>query len=115
MDSQDPRKEAYLWRMAMRPSVLTADQERAKALRPDRISRNARTAPDDDRGWCRYVHDGLGEGEGNEDAHPQHEATISRPFGVGKYDVAFAEWDVCVAAGACPQGTGHGRGGATDL
>ena len=38
-----------------------------------------------------------------EDEGPQHEVTIARPFAVGKTDVTFAEWDVCIAAGACPK------------
>jgi formylglycine-generating enzyme required for sulfatase activity len=32
--------------------------------------------------------------------------TIARPFAVGKFEVTFAEWDACVAAGGC----GHRRG-----
>jgi formylglycine-generating enzyme required for sulfatase activity len=34
---------------------------------------------------------------------PQHEVTIENAFAVGKYVVTFAEWDMCVAAGACPR------------
>ena len=40
--------------------------------------------------------------------------TIARPFAVGKYEVMFAEWDACVAAGGCgghrPGDEGWGRG-----
>jgi hypothetical protein len=32
---------------------------------------------------------------------PQRHVTIGRPFAVGKFEVTFAEWDVCVAAGGC--------------
>src|SRR5262245_27551072 len=32
---------------------------------------------------------------------PPHRVTIARPFAVGRYEVAFAEWDVCVSAGGC--------------
>ena len=32
---------------------------------------------------------------------PQHRVTIARPFAVGKFEVTFAEWDACVAAGGC--------------
>jgi formylglycine-generating enzyme required for sulfatase activity len=38
------------------------------------------------------------EGEG-----PQHEVAIARPFAVSKYEVAFDQWDACVAAAACPR------------
>ncbi len=44
---------------------------------------------------------------------PQHEVTIATPFAVSKFDVTFADWDACVAAGGCSQvddqGWGHGR------
>ena len=42
-----------------------------------------------------------------------HEVTIATPFAVGKYEVTFAEWDACVAAGGCthrPRDWGWGRG-----
>ena len=35
------------------------------------------------------------------DEEPQHPVTIGRPFAVGKYEVTVAEWDACVANGAC--------------
>ena len=45
---------------------------------------------------------------------PQREVTISQPFAVGKFEVTFAEWDACVAAGGCkgyrPDDEGWGRG-----
>jgi formylglycine-generating enzyme required for sulfatase activity len=36
--------------------------------------------------------------------------TIAKPFAVGKTDVTFAEWDTCVAAGACPKAKDEGWG-----
>ena len=45
---------------------------------------------------------------------PRHRVTIAKPFAVGKYEVTFAEWDACVAAGGCgghrPGDEGWGRG-----
>jgi formylglycine-generating enzyme required for sulfatase activity len=41
---------------------------------------------------------GRTEGEG-----PQHEVAIARPFAVSKQEVAFDQWDACVAAAACPR------------
>jgi formylglycine-generating enzyme required for sulfatase activity len=32
---------------------------------------------------------------------PQRRVTFGRPFAVGKFEVTFAEWDACVAAGGC--------------
>jgi len=44
---------------------------------------------------------------------PQRKVTIALAFAVGKYEVTFAEWDACVAAGGCkfsPIDGGWGRG-----
>ena len=38
------------------------------------------------------------------DEGPQHKVTFSRPFALGRYEVTFAEWDACVAAGGCNGG-----------
>jgi len=54
-----------------------------------------------------------GEKGRNDNEGPQRRVTIARPFGVGKYEVTFAEWDACVAAGGCthrPGDRGWGRG-----
>ena len=44
---------------------------------------------------------------------PQPRVTFAAPFAVGKYEVTFAEWDACVAAGGCngyrPDDEGWGR------
>jgi len=46
------------------------------------------------------------------DEGPQHAVTIAQPFAVGRFEVTFAEWDACVAAGACKREpeTDWGRG-----
>ena len=52
-------------------------------------------------------------GDVGSDEQPVHEVTIASPFAAGKYEVTFAEWDVCVAAGGCkhrPDDKGWGRG-----
>jgi formylglycine-generating enzyme required for sulfatase activity len=46
-------------------------------------------------------------------AGPRHKVTIARAFAVGKFEVTFAEWDACIAAGGCkhrPDDRGWGRG-----
>jgi formylglycine-generating enzyme required for sulfatase activity len=52
--------------------------------------------------------------EGRDDIEgPQRKVTIAQPVAVGKYEVTFAEWDACVAAGGCkqnPDDEGWGRG-----
>lgn len=55
---------------------------------------------------------GSPNGEGDPDEHPQHEVTIAA-FAIGATEVTFAEWDACVAAGACAyrlDDEGWGRG-----
>jgi len=37
----------------------------------------------------------------DEDETPRHDVTIAKPFALGKYEVTFAEWEVCVRAKAC--------------
>ena len=49
-----------------------------------------------------------GDGEG-----PQRSVKISYPFAAGKFEVTFADWDACVAAGGCKHKSndqGWGRG-----
>ena len=53
------------------------------------------------------------EADRYDDEGPQRRVTIRRPFAVGKYEVTFAEWNACVAAGGCsrrPKDEGWGRG-----
>ena len=52
-------------------------------------------------------------GDAGSDEKPVHDVTIAAPFAVGKYEVTFAEWDACVAAGGCthrPDDEGWGLG-----
>ena len=44
---------------------------------------------------------------------PRREVRIARPFAMGVYEVTFAQWDACAAAGYCTRGVddrGWGRG-----
>jgi len=53
------------------------------------------------------------EAERSSDEGPQRKVTLAKPFGVGKFEVTFAEWDACVAAGGCkhkPNDHGWGKG-----
>ena len=55
----------------------------------------------------------MGSNDGHPDEKPVHKVTITKPFAVGKFEVTFAEWDACVAAGGCrhkPGDEGFGRG-----
>jgi formylglycine-generating enzyme required for sulfatase activity len=47
------------------------------------------------------------------DEQPQHQVTFAKPFAVAKFELAFDEWDTCVAYGDCTPGVddgGWGRG-----
>jgi formylglycine-generating enzyme required for sulfatase activity len=92
-------------RMATGPTVLTVEQEKAKAGKPGSDFKECANgcpvmivvpagkfimgSPKDES-----------DREGSE--RPQHEVTIARPFAVSKFEVTFEEWDACVAAAACP-------------
>ena len=55
------------------------------------------------------------EDRARDDEGPQRKVTIAKPFAVGKFEVTFAEWDACVAAGGCkhkPDDAGLGAGQA---
>ena len=44
---------------------------------------------------------------------PEHRVTIANPFAIGRREITFEEWDLCVAAGGCkyrPEDHGWGRG-----
>jgi formylglycine-generating enzyme required for sulfatase activity len=43
--------------------------------------------------------------------HPQHKVKITRPFAISKYDVTFAEWDICAKYGDCAKDIADGSWG----
>jgi formylglycine-generating enzyme required for sulfatase activity len=99
----------------MRPSVLTAEQERVKAAKPGSEFKECTN------GCPTMIVVPAGkftmgspetEKDREKDESPVHEVTIAKPFAVGRTHVTFAEWDVCVAASACPKASddGWGRG-----
>ena len=51
----------------------------------------------------------------NDYEKPRHTVVVSRPFAVGRYEVSFAEWQVCLRNGGCgnyqPNDAGWGREG----
>jgi formylglycine-generating enzyme required for sulfatase activity len=111
--NQEFLRAQYQWRIVMRPSVLTAEQEKEKAAKPGSDFKECANgcptmivvpagrftmgspASDKDR---------------NNDEGPQREVSIGQPFAAGKTAVTFAEWDTCVAAGACPKAEDSGWG-----
>jgi formylglycine-generating enzyme required for sulfatase activity len=102
---QDFLREQYYWRRTMGPSVLTAEQEREKATKPGSDFKECATGCPTmvvvPGGTFRMGSPESEEGRGDQEG-PQHVVTIAKPFAVGRTEVTFAEWDTCVAAGACP-------------
>jgi formylglycine-generating enzyme required for sulfatase activity/class 3 adenylate cyclase len=106
-------REQYQWRIVMRPSVLTEEQEREKAAKPGSDFKECANG-------CPTMialpagkftmGSPVGEKDRNNDEGPQRVVTIGQPFAVGKTAVTFAEWDTCVAAGACPKAEDSGWG-----
>jgi formylglycine-generating enzyme required for sulfatase activity len=108
---QDWLKEQYQWHVTMGASVLTSEAEHTlragmefsdcKKGCPIMVvipaGKFAMGSPETEKGRS------LNEG-------PQHEVTIAKPFAVGKYDITFAEWDLCVEAGHCPHALDNGWG-----
>ena len=116
----DPGAIAQDGRMAMDPTVLTVDQEKAKAAKPGSDFKECASG-------CpvmivipagKFIM-GSSENEPDREASegPQHEVTVAKPFAVSKFEVTFEEWDACVArlrarecqtagdAGRCPLST----------
>jgi formylglycine-generating enzyme required for sulfatase activity len=56
----------------------------------------------------------MGSPPSEQQAEAQHRVTIAAPFAVGKFEIAFDEWDACVRGGGCdgyrPADQGWGRG-----
>jgi formylglycine-generating enzyme required for sulfatase activity len=96
--------EERYWRTRMGPSVLTIEQETENASKPgSEFTECVSGCP-----AMIVVPAGsfkMGspatEADRSPNEGPQHEVTIAKPFAVGRTEVTFAQWDACVAAGAC--------------
>jgi formylglycine-generating enzyme required for sulfatase activity len=97
----------------MNSSALAAGQENAEAPKSGSEFRDCASCP-----AMIVIPAGrfsMGSSEDDPDARaderPRHEVTIATPIAVSKFKATFDEWDVCVAAGACPRVPDHwGRG-----
>jgi formylglycine-generating enzyme required for sulfatase activity len=104
--TQDLPREQDHWRTVMGPSVLDVAGEKDKASKPgSEFTECASGCP-----VMVVVPAGsfiMGsppdEPDRSDSEGPQHEVAIARAFAVGKTEVTFAQWDTCVAAGACPE------------
>jgi formylglycine-generating enzyme required for sulfatase activity len=102
------------WRMVADTTVLTVEQEMARAAEPGSDFKECETG-------CpvmivipsgKFRMGSLESEPGREASEgPQHEVTVAEPFAVSKFEVTFEEWDACVAAARCPGVPDHwGRG-----
>jgi formylglycine-generating enzyme required for sulfatase activity len=92
------------WRTNMRPSILSVEQELGSTSKPGSDFTECATG-------CptmivvptgRFMMGSpVTETDRLPTEGPQHEVTIAKPFAVGRTEATFAQWDACVAAGAC--------------
>jgi formylglycine-generating enzyme required for sulfatase activity len=100
-------REHYYWRVFMGPSLLTSEQEKQIAANPGSDFKECAAAcprmvvVPAGKGWMGSLANEKFRSENDES--PRHEVTFAKPFAVGKTEVTFAQWDTCVAAGACPE------------
>src|SRR5262250_3273647 len=90
----------------MRPSVLTAAQEKGMTAKPGSDFKEcANGCPTMIVVPAGKFKMGTPETETSFASNdvPQHDVTIAKPFAVGRTTVTFAEWDFCVTDGACPK------------
>jgi formylglycine-generating enzyme required for sulfatase activity len=102
--------EQYRWRWIMIPTIATPDREAILASSPESEFSECKIG-------CpvlRVISSGLFQMGANEaeyeDESPPRDVRIERPFAVGKYEITFDEWDMCVAAGECAPAADNGWG-----
>lgn len=95
-------KEQYHWRVTMRPAVLAADEEKARAARPGSNFKECAN------GCPTMVVIPAGKFMMGPPDN-QREVTIARPFAATRYDITADEWRQCLSAGACPVPSDSGR------
>lgn len=104
--TQDFQREQDHWRIVMGLSVLDLARERDVAARPGTEFAECTSGcpvmvvvPSGSFAMgSPATEPGRSANEG-----PQREVTIARAFAVGRTEVTFAQWDMCVDASACPQ------------
>lgn len=57
----------------------------------------------------------MGDDRGDRSEKPAHRVTIRKPFAIGKYEVTLAQWNACVAAGACRAMADTSTAGLSDM
>jgi formylglycine-generating enzyme required for sulfatase activity len=121
---------AWVVVLGLAGALLSAAPVGAQSLQPDRVLTPAEEAalkPGDEFQECEVCPRMLAVPAGkffmgsppterirSEVEGPVREVTLARPFAIGKFELTFAQWDACVAAGGCrkyrPDDKGWGRG-----
>lgn len=101
---------AFLLALALQRPVPATAQQASGTPEPGEVLRDC-----PDCGEMVVVPAGGFDMGSNDTAYekPIHKVTVPRPFAIGRHEVTFGEWDLCVAAGACthrPDDRGWGRG-----
>lgn len=99
--NQDFLRQRFYWTFRMGPTVLTEASE--QQLKPkDEFKECSNGCPAMlVLPTGNFMMGGAQFDSATQSDYPKHEVSITRPYAVGKYEVTLAEWDVCVAAGAC--------------
>ena len=116
-EREDPGIMAALIAAGADPAVAAAAREAgAAAMEPSTVFSDCAGCPEMvvvPAGSFMMGSPGSEEGR-FDDEGPRHRVTIGSPFAVGVYEVTFAEWEACVAAGGCggyrAEDEGWGRG-----
>jgi formylglycine-generating enzyme required for sulfatase activity len=56
----------------------------------------------------------MGDEHGDRSERPAHRVAIEKPYAIGKYEVTLAQWNACVANGACKALAATSAAGLTD-
>ncbi|MEM9356365.1 MAG: SUMF1/EgtB/PvdO family nonheme iron enzyme [Pseudomonadota bacterium] len=95
-----PIIEEYYWHRVMMPKILSSDQETTQAAKAGSSFKECQNGCPEMVVIPRGQFD-MGSVDGRKNEKPVHNVIIDRPFAVSKYETTVAEWNACVAAGAC--------------
>jgi formylglycine-generating enzyme required for sulfatase activity len=94
-------------------SAFSAEEFASAAAQPVQAGQSFRDCPDGCPDMVVIPAGSFMMGAGETGEGPPRRVTISKPFGVGRFEVTFTEWEACVAAKGCsrtPDDSRWGRG-----
>ena len=95
-----PIIEEFYWHRVMMPKILSGEGETSQAANP------GSTFKECENGCPEMVvipggQFSMGSMDGRKSEKPVHSVILGKPFAVSKFETTVAEWNACVAAGAC--------------